>query len=417
MLRAGGKPRNWHSFIRLKASPSPLRLSRTRWLSTRHLQKAPGTRSREKCCEAPVLNISGDRTAKAREWTNNPIDGIDGLDIQAYIDTRLQEKSLRDGDRGISPDSIRLEVRLLSAVFKHAVQCRSRDSNPALARQSGYVLPRSNVRDTRLTPSQESAISQSAYDQVAFSRRTNPSLFPWLEFVRATGCRPGEAARIELDWLNIDKRHVDIPRRGTKKRYPRRVLLTELMIEILAPQVVRAQDAGSPYLFFSFSNRKPGEIVPYRYNTGWRQVRKQAGVKMEAHGLRRNFISQLFETSQLTDGQIALLAGDINPMSLEPYKHLRATALRPQYEAFQALQDSQRSHSEKKEAVIRANDRLGIDLENNPELLQKLLESQHISIADRIDPAIERREMGDAQWIEESKLHRRLLRESRRKRE
>jgi integrase len=384
--------------------------------SARHLQKAPGTRSREKCCEAPVLYINGNGMAKRpRAWTNNPIDIIDGLDVQSYIDARSQEKSLRNSAQSISPDSIRLEVRLLSAVFKHAVQCRYREGNPALARQSGYVLPRSNIRDTRITPSQESSLSLSASNHVALSRRTNPSLHPWLEFVRATGCRPGEAAKVELDWVHLDKGYVDVPRRGTKKRHPRRVLLNGALVEILRHQLQRARNARSPYLFFSHSRKNASETIPYQYNTAWRHIRELAGVKAEAHGMRREYISRLFEQSALTDGQIALMVGDVNPMSLEPYKHLRATELRAQYDAFQALQDEGRKREAAK-SVVEGLQTLGIDLGAFPPALQDLLQGKvDPEMEEYTDPVSYRTGDLSPQTVEIIRSHKELMRSARRK--
>ena len=382
--------------------------------SARYLQKAPGTRSRERCCEAPILYVNGDGTAKRpRQWTNNPVDIIDGLDIQTYIDTRGQEHSFKNAERPISPDSIRLEVRLLSAVFKHAVQCRYREGNPALARQSGYLLPRSNIRDTRITPSQESSLSRTASNHAALSRRTNSSLHPWLEFVRATGCRPGEAAKIELDWVRLDKSYVDIPRRGTKKRHPRRVLLTSELIEIFQPQLQRARNARSRYLFFSHSRKNAKETVPYRYNTAWRHIRELAGVKAEAHGMRREYISRLFEQSSLTDGQIALLVGDVNPMSLEPYKHLRATELRAQHDAFQAVQAAGRKSAttqDMREGLIR----LGIDMSAfTPEFQDFLAGGGEGEWAEYTDPASYRNEPESPMMAETRRNHKKLLRSIR----
>ncbi len=150
--------------------------------SARHLQKAPGTRSREKCCEAPVLYINGDGVAKRpRAWTNNPIDIIDGLDVQSYIDARSQEKSLRNSAQSISPDSIRLEVRLLSAVFKHAVQSRYREGNPALANRAAMCYLAQIFATHALRRHRNPRCRSRQVITWSYSRRTNPSLHPWLE--------------------------------------------------------------------------------------------------------------------------------------------------------------------------------------------------------------------------------------------
>ena len=69
--------------------------------------------------------------------------------------------------------------------------------------------------------------------------------------------------------------------------------------------------------------------------------------------MRREYIARCFEQSSLTDGPVALLVGDVNPMSLEPYKHLRATELRAQYDAFQASQDES-ANAKLQSASLRA---------------------------------------------------------------
>ena len=312
--------------------------------------KAKGTQVREKVAATPLLHAGGRKDGRLRQWAEKPIDMIDGRDIQDYIDTRSAETCKRNPEKTISPDSIRLEVRLLSCLFQHAVQRRYRTGNPALARDSGLRLPASNIRDLRISPTDELILSDKAREKVYRSKTANPAIFPWLELVRATGCRPGEAAKIELAWIKLDARHIDIPRRGTKKRNPRRVLLPEDLVKKLQPQLARAIAAKSTYLFFSIS-RKTGKPTPFQYNTAWRQVRASAGVQAEAHGMRRELISRLFESSGLTDGQIALLVGDVNVMSLEPYKHLRATELRAQYDAWQVAQELQRDQTERAQYI------------------------------------------------------------------
>jgi integrase len=204
------------------------------------------------------------------------------------------------------------------------------------------VLPTGNIRDTRLSPEDELNLLNAAHNQVFKSAKTNPALYPWLEFVKATGCRPGEAAKTELTWLHLDKCYVDVPRRGTKKKTPRRVLVTQELVELLQAQRQRAIKAQSPYLFYSIS-RKTGLPVPYQYNTAWRKLRKETGIEIEPHGLRRELISRILEgPSGLSLSQTALLVGDVNVASLNPYSHLQAAAIRPQYEAFQVVQAQQR---------------------------------------------------------------------------
>ncbi len=87
--------------------------------SVRFRKKSPGTQIREKVAAAPLLFVDERRGGQPRLWAEQPIDILDGLDVQDYIDTRQAETCQRNG-KPVSPDSIRLEVRLLRSVFKQA---------------------------------------------------------------------------------------------------------------------------------------------------------------------------------------------------------------------------------------------------------------------------------------------------------
>lgn len=332
------------------------------FVSSRFLRKAEGTKRREKSAAQAVLNRWNGKGLVRRPWSDRPVELVDATDINAYIGLRMAECTQRG--KPVSPDSIRLEVRLLSAVMKHAVRERYRTSNPALARLSGLDMPTTAPREGRISEAQELKLEAAARGRITGSKRSNPSLYPWLIYVRETRSRPGEAAKIELSWIDLDKKVIDIPRRGSKKRTPRRVILTDDMVGLVTAQRERALRDGSKYLFYS-QNRRTKDWQPFRYSSAWRSIRAEAGVESEAHGMRREGISRLFESSSLTDGQIALLVGDVNPMSLEPYKHLRAGELRPQLEAFRQAQ-IERSNRVEAAVTKQALLRLGIKPEQLP---------------------------------------------------
>jgi integrase len=312
--------------------------------SAKFLRKAPGTQRREKSSALAILNIRSERTKLVRrDWATRQIDLIDVNDLDEYIAQRMTEVTIRGNP--VSNDSIRLEVRFLSPVFKLAVRKRYRTTNPTLARASGLELPRGLPREGRISETEELRLSAIGRNHTESSTRANECFSPWLEFTRKTLCRPGEAAKVELSWINLESKCVDVPRRGSKKRNPRRIILTDDLVELVTAQMACARRVGSPYLFYSLT-RATGEWQPYQYSSAWRRTRKLADVKVEAHGMRREGISRFFERSSLTDGQIALLVGDVNPMSLEPYKHLRSEELRPQMEAFGILQKERTDRAE-----------------------------------------------------------------------
>ncbi len=307
--------------------------------------KSIGTQKRERVCVAPVLTRLGEI----------PVGLMSGALVQEYLDERQRDNPLRrckadDGQivnkpvegKSVSGHTVRLEKAFISSVYRYA---KRRNYVPINIMRDSFELPQTNQREMRITPEQQYRLFAEA-TELARSRRANPSLTPWLHFVFATGTRPGEAARIELSWCDFKDSVINIPRRGQKKRNPRVVLIGDELLITLKAQYKKAEVAGSPFLFWSYKNRKRGEpalnkndarkIIPYAYYHAWRRIAKKAGIEDLTcpHVVRHEFISRLFENPSLSlsDSQIAALVGDVNVLSLEPYKHLRARSLRGEHE-------------------------------------------------------------------------------------
>lgn len=308
-------------------------------------EKAPGTQARERTSSTRLLEWFGDYTMSV----------IDGALVQEYIDMRCNEKvKHKNGTelkKKLSPDSVRLEKAFLSAVFKFSKRRNIVGTN--IMRDS-FELPTCIPREGRITLEQQLAAYTCA-ETMGYAKNANPSLLPWIYFVFETGTRPGEAAKIELSWLNLAERKISIPRIGQKKRNARVVLIGDNLIGMLRECEVRALAADSKYLFFSRANaplekdakgqsmrrrRTASETAarpckPFAYYCAWRNVTKAAGIgaNVNPHIIRHEFISRLFEETDLNDSQIASLVGDLNVLSLEPYKHLRVERLRDRQDA------------------------------------------------------------------------------------
>jgi integrase len=192
-----------------------------------------------------------------------------------------------------------------------------------------YELRKCKRRELRVSTLSQGFLLDIGKEQ-AERYNGNKALLPWLVTVMETGMRPGEAAKVELDWFKTKKLQLEIPEDGQKKRAARIVMLTEDTVELLKQQADRAIAAESKYLFFSINpiSKKP---VPFSYTTPYARLSKKVSIKGGAHALRHEFISRLFEESNMSDSQIALLAGDKSTMSLEPYKHLSVNKLREQH--------------------------------------------------------------------------------------
>lgn len=284
------------------------------FLSPRHAGKAATTRKREEVCSKPVLEFLGRRAIAA----------IEPADIQDYIDWRRRAKGVGGG--ALAGDTVRLDRAFMSAVFRFAMSKSYTRTNPT---RSSLDMPARHEPEERISIEQRVRL-ESAARRLFDSGRANESMLPWLVLCLTTGMRPGEAAKVQTAWVSLDKREIRIPAAEHKPRHPRIVLLADdHCLDLLASQMVLAEAAGSDFLFFSRS-RKTGEPVAYRYAHAFALLRKQAGLpkSMKPHTMRHEWISTLYEETQLSDGQIATLAGDRNVLSLERYRHLRANALR-----------------------------------------------------------------------------------------
>ena len=340
-------------------------------------QKAARTRETEENAIKPIM----------RWFKGMAADDISGATIQRYLDDRantvvrdnagqpIKVRDLNTGkmvDRLISGDTVRLNKALLSNIFKFASLRHLVAINPM---QNKFQLPPLNKREARISVDEQAAIFAYAA-QMATHHRTNKSLMPYLHYLFETGSRPGEAARVQLAWckLSDERAKISIPRSGSKTGEPRVVMLTKALTSILKYQAKKAKDAGSPYLFWSYSpskqvsgkrNRYTKEeslarpIIPYDYYHPWCRVLEKAGVPKDAvpHSTRHEYISRIYENPNLnlSDGQIAGLVGDVNALSLERYRHLRVEALRETNEAHLAsLREAVESASLK--MALKTND-------------------------------------------------------------
>lgn len=310
-----------------------------KYLDTTHKNKSESTQKREMVSAKTVLDRLGE----------TPVEMITGATIQLFLDERQLDRPLRrvKGEDGVmtsrpvdgktvSGHTVRLDKAFLSSVFHYA---KRRALVPVNIMMDSFDLPRTNQRELRISPEQQYKLFAAA-QEMSKSKRTNQSLMPWLHLVFATGTRPGEAAKIELVWCDLKDSAINIPRRGQKKRNPRVVLIGDELLKQLKVQYARAKAAGSPYLFWSEANSKGGvktearAIKPYGYYSAWRRIATRVGLDATCpHVVRHEFICRLFENPRLnlSDGQIASLVGDVNTLSLEPYKHLRARALRGEH--------------------------------------------------------------------------------------
>lgn len=300
--------------------------------SVRFEEKAPKTQSREVSASVALLRILGSYALNA----------LTLMDLQQFVDIRRQEKN-QHGKR-ISGDTIRIEKATLSACLSWAKRRGYVQQNIAYSARD-LELPKCKGREVRITHRQELQMYEIAESR---NDRANQNFPVWLRFQFATGCRPGESARIKLAWVNLERGEIHIPRMAHKNRRPRVILLVGDMLERIRHQASMAALAGSPYLFWSVST-VDGKFKPLYYDKPWNAIKIKVGLPADAvpHSTRHEKISRLFELTDFSDSVIAALVGDVDTGSLKPYKHLRSAALR------EKVEDHMSKIKEKLEALER----------------------------------------------------------------
>ena len=313
--------------------------------------KALSTQQREAVAAKPLLARLGDTQIAAI---------TDEMVQTDYADVRCNDKT-RLG-KSVSGDAVRLEIALLSSMLKHAKKRGRLKSLPSLR---GIERTRSVIREIRILPEQEIALTDAAAHYTAH-RRANDNLLAWMWFVFATGTRPGEAAKIALEWVWLHDSTIRIPRRSHKTKRPRVILMEPYLKKWVERQMQLARLAGSPYLFWSYS-AKHEAFIPYRYSKPWRAICRQAGLpdSVVPHGMRHEVISRLFEQGGLSDSAIAQIVGDVHVLSLEPYKHLRIHALKPAAERHAVAMAQMRTDASV--AAHGKREELGIAIETEEE--------------------------------------------------
>ena len=286
------------------------------------------------------------------------LSNIDVPLVQDYIDERNKDKHGPLG-KCYSASVIRMEKGLISSIFNCAIKRGLAATNPCL--QARFTMRPVTIRVTRVLEEQQIALLDRARKLVyktGQGKRMNACVIPWLEFVLATGMRPGEAARIELAWLNLTMKQpiCTIPSESSKNKDPRILVIPKGIKEMLQIQYLRAKSAGSPYLFWSVAP-KTHKISPFAYYHPFKRLCEQEGiVDVWPHSTRHEVVCRYFMQTTLADSVIANIVGHRNTGSLKPYKHFRSEELRDTIDEFVTAQ-------QEKIVKIRSKPKAGVDRE------------------------------------------------------
>ena len=327
-------PAHWQALIRRKGYPTQSKSFKRRidaeaWAREIEAEMDRGVFTSRKEAENTSLSEALDRyeseissTKKSyeksliRKWKSNPLAkrslaSIQGKDIAAYRDARLKE---------VSPNTVRLELALLSHLFTIAVKEWG---------MAGLVNPVSQIRkpklpqgrDRRLLPGELEAICQSS---------DSPVLSDLVRFAIETGMRRGELAGMTWDMVDIKKKTVTLPE--TKNGEKRNVPLSTEAVRILSSlarridgEVWGMKPDSITQAFLRALARARGN---YEKKFESKKEKPDAAflVDLTFHDLRHEATSRFFEKG-LNPMQVAAITGHKTLQMLKRYTHLKAEDL------------------------------------------------------------------------------------------
>lgn len=272
--------------------------------STLFTSKTLHTQTTERTRLKPVLDALGKYSLEALE---------NGQRIAAFRDRRASRVSPKT-QRRVRPDSVRLELAALSAVFLWAVENRIVTRNPL----RGMHRPRGKPRRRRVFEHEQLNMVAAMYATEYSEEEHEAARFICLQ--RELGCRPGELAAVRRADIDLDGRALTF--RDTKDEgRDRTVHLTTLVVDALAAQLVYAEAThpDSPFVFTSLS--RTGKVpVPINYRRLVQMMRDLRVVDPDfhAHACRREFTSAAFENG-MTHADVMRVTGHRSYAAVQMY--------------------------------------------------------------------------------------------------
>jgi integrase len=229
-------------------------------------------------------------------WEPLMLTALKGKDIAAYVRSRE--------NNGIKPDTIRLDLNLISRLYKHAIQEWGMESlrNPAdVVRRPSL---RGTARERRLEEGEEKKLLDAA----------KPVFKPAIQFALETAMRREEIARLTWSYIDLKKRTAHLSK--TKNGETRTVPLSSKAVEILRALPRHIDETP---IFGLTGDQITGQM---------RRTVKRAGLEdLRFHDLRHEATSRLFERGTLDMMEIATITGHKTLHMLKRYTHLRAEDL------------------------------------------------------------------------------------------
>lgn len=251
------------------------------------------------------------------ELAKKAVSAITSEDIESYIYMRRQDRSMRDPSKPVSEATIRLEVMLLSAVFKTCTSkkwnyCRT---NPVREIDEDAKPGKSKERTRRFVSDEESRLLA----QLERNCR-NPDIPRVVKFAINTAARQSEiigkestskrAASLGLVWENVDLAHRSATFMDTKNGKDRRVPLNDSALALLSA-LPRPLHGGQVF-----------DVTQDGLIRAMSSACKTAGIEdFVFHDLRHEATSRMVEAG-LSLLEVQSITGHSNAEMVKRYTHL-----------------------------------------------------------------------------------------------
>jgi len=231
--------------------------------------------------------------------------------VAEYRDQRLEA--------GKKPNSVRIELALLSHLYTVAIQ----EWHLGLT-----YNPVANIRkpspgegrDRRLSAVEETKLMD------AVNKYSNPMLGWIVRTALATGMRSNEIVSLSRSQVDLKRRIVRLTntKNGSARTVPLTLDAKKVFEEALANPVL---PTDCDLIFFGEPGRDKKTRRPYAFNKIFGKIKSDAGLAdLHFHDLRHEAVSRLVEAG-LSDQKVSAISGHKSMQMLKRYTHLRAEDL------------------------------------------------------------------------------------------
>lgn len=237
-------------------------------------------------------------------WGSVTLPLLRARDVAKYVEDR--EKS------GCRPDTIRLDLAVISRLYKHARQMWDMETlkNPVDAVRRPSL--RGTARQRRLEPGELQRLLAAA----------RPDFRPVVLFALASAMRREEIATLTWANVDLDKRVAFLEK--TKNGEARTVPLSSAALAIIEAEKESRPSTSSN----EDMNITIFELTKDQITDRMRSACRRAGLRdLRFHDLRHEATSRLFELGTLDSFEISAITGHKTLLMLNRYTHLRAENL------------------------------------------------------------------------------------------